>query len=107
MTKRFVQKHINHVHLKIRNQVCPHCSKTFVEMKILKEHINGVHLGIKPFTCQLCSYSTAWSTKLREHAKVAHGSQRFECPAIGCNHVAKYRGNLQKHMNNIHGKVLK
>ena len=107
MTKRFVQKHVNIVHLKIRNHVCPHCSKAFVDVKNLKEHINGIHLGIKPLKCPNCDYfATAYSTVLREHRNIVHGSQRFECPVENCNHVANYKGNLRKHMKNVHNKVL-
>ena len=74
--------------------------KNFFDKKNLDEHTNGVHLNIKPFQCEFCQYATAYSSTFREHKKVAHGDQRYDCPY--CNHVARYKGNLDKHINNVH-----
>ena len=47
-------------------------------------------------------YQTAYSGTFREHQKVAHGTQKYECKL--CNHVARYKGNLDKHIRNVHQK---
>ena len=49
-----------------------------------------------------CDYQTAYSGTFREHQKVAHGTQKYECKM--CNHVARYKGNLDKHIRNVHQK---
>ena len=100
-----VKKHYRLVHLKQKNHACEHCNKPFDSKRRLEEHINGKHLGLKPLQCDLsqCEFATAYSSILAEHKKVAHGNQKFECPY--CNHVARYKNNLQKHINNVHQKL--
>ena len=102
ITKAALKKHIDRVHLKIKNHVCPHCSKGFAAIGPMKEHINGTHLGLKPIKCPMCDFCTAYTTIANEHKRIVHGNQRFECPF--CNHVARYKNNLQKHINSVHKK---
>ena len=54
--------------------------------------------------CDKCEYETAYSSPFNEHQKVAHGNQKYDCPY--CNHSAKYKGNLDKHINNVHKNLL-
>ena len=104
MTKTFMKRHVDRMHLKIRRHQCPHCAKPFEAKYSMDQHINGTHLGLKPLKCDTCDFCTAYTKVLSEHKKTAHGTQRYECPY--CNHVAKFRGNLRKHMNNVHHKIL-
>ena len=103
--KRNVDKHYDRIHLKIKDHVCPTCGKCFAYKKKLQEHINGIHLLIKPFKCDICDFATSYRNTHYEHKKVAHGTQRYECPH--CNHVARYKGNLHKHIANVHNKKIK
>ena len=103
--KRNVDKHYERIHLNIKEHVCPTCGKSFAYKKKMLEHINGIHLMIKPFKCDICDFATAYRNTHYEHKKVAHGTQRFECPH--CNHVARYKGNLHKHIANVHNKKIK
>ena len=105
LRKRNVEKHYERMHLKIKNYACSHCPKRFSIKQGLDEHTNGVHLGIKNQHCPMCEFSTSYTSILREHKKVAHGTQKFDCPYPGCNHSAKYNGNLTKHINNVHKKL--
>ena len=66
----------------------------------LEEHINGTHLGLKPYKCELCGFCTAYRNVHNEHKKVAHGNQRYDCPY--CQHTARYKGNLTKHLRSVH-----
>ena len=100
LSKTHLKRHYDRVHLQKRNYKCSLCPKGFFDRKILEEHTNGVHLNVKPFQCDMCEFASAYSTKLAEHKKVAHGNQRFDCPH--CNHSARYKGNLDKHINNVH-----
>ena len=103
--KRNVDKHYDRIHLQIKKHVCPTCGQSFAFKQKMIEHINGIHLLIKPFKCDICDFATAYRNTHYEHRKVAHGTQRFECPH--CNHVARYKGNLRKHVQNVHKTELK
>ena len=75
ITKAALKKHIDRVHLKIRNHICPHCSKAFAAIGPMKEHINGTHLGLKPIKCPMCDFCTAYTTIANEHKRIVHGNQ--------------------------------
>ena len=101
LTKEQVIRHNKRVHLKIRNHKCPHCGQMFGSKDRMTQHINGIHLGLKPLTCDICStFATAYNSTLSEHKRIVHGNQRFACSL--CSHVAKYKNNLQKHVNTVH-----
>ena len=100
LKKPNLDKHIKRVHEKQRNFQCSLCPKSFFNKTHFDEHTNGVHLNLKPFQCDNCEFATAYRTTLNEHKKVAHGNQRYDCPY--CNHSARYKGNLDKHINNVH-----
>ena len=100
LQKAQVDRHFDKVHLKMKDFPCTLCNKNFGCKIQLEEHVNGVHLNRKPHKCDLCEYSTAYKSKVRSHKKVAHGDQRYDCPH--CNHSARYKGNLDKHINNVH-----
>ena len=102
--KALMHSHNRRMHEKKLDFECPHCLKRFYAKNILTEHINGVHLNLKPFQCDNCEFATARKAALTEHNKVAHGNQRYDCPY--CNHVARYKGNLDKHINNVHKNLL-
>ena len=98
--KHHLKSHIKRIHVKEKNYQCSLCPKSFFGKKMFKEHTNGVHLNIKPYQCDKCEFATAYYATSREHQKVAHGNQKYDCPH--CNHSARYKGNLDKHINNVH-----
>ena len=100
ITKDHLSRHYKRVHLKEKHYQCALCPKSFFAKKMFEEHTNGVHLNLKPFQCEMCEFATAYSATFLEHKKVAHGNQRFDCPH--CPHTAKYKNNLDKHINNVH-----
>jgi len=105
LQKRAVEEHFERIHLKLKKFLCSHCPKSFYNKMRLDEHTNGVHLNKKPFKCELCNFATAYRSIHNEHKKVAHGNQRFDCPIPNCTHWAKYKGNLLKHVQNVHKKA--
>ena len=104
LSKPSLNRHVKSVHLKEKNFQCSFCPKRFFAKKMCEEHTNGVHLNIKNLKCDKCEYETAYSSPFNEHQKVAHGNQKYDCPY--CNHSAKYKGNLDKHINNVHKNLL-
>ena len=100
LSKPKMVEHYKRCHLKLKNAQCPHCPSAFYKPERLNEHINGIHLGLKPYKCDLCDFRTAYRKISSEHKKVAHGNQRFDCPY--CTHSARYKGNLTKHLRNVH-----
>ena len=101
--KPHLKSHIKRIHVKEKNYQCSLCPKGFFTKRMFDEHTNGVHLNLKPLQCEMCEFATAYSATFREHQKVAHGSQRYYCPY--CNHAARYKGNLDKHINNVHKNI--
>ena len=99
-TSKELSKHYKRVHLKEKPYQCAFCPKSFFAKKMLEDHTNGVHLNLKPYQCEMCEFATAYNATFLEHKKVAHGNQRFDCPH--CPHTAKYKNNLDKHINNVH-----
>ena len=99
-TSKELSKHYKRVHLKEKPYQCAFCPKSFFAKKMLEDHTNGVHLNLKPYQCEMCEFATAYSARIREHQKVAHGNQKFDCPH--CPHTARYKNNLDKHINNVH-----
>ena len=102
--KQHLKRHYNRVHLKEKNFQCPLCPKSFFARTMFEQHTNGVHLNIKPYQCDKCEFATAYNATAKEHQKVAHGNQRYDCPH--CNHSARYKGNLDKHINNVHKNLI-
>ena len=104
LIKSHLKSHYKRVHLKEKNFQCSLCPKSFFGRKMFEEHTNGVHLNLKPYQCDKCEFATAYNATAKEHQKVAHGNQRYDCPH--CNHSARYKGNLDKHINNVHKNIM-
>ena len=104
LIKKDADVHYKRTHLKIKNFSCTYCPKSFFKRHGLDEHVNGVHLNKKPLHCDKCTFQTAYSSTLNDHKKTAHGNQRYDCPY--CNHSAKFKGNLDKHVNNVHKNIV-
>ena len=52
--KRDLARHIDAVHLGIRNFKCNQCEKSFALGSGLKAHIEAVHMNIKKYKCDTC-----------------------------------------------------
>ena len=55
-----------------KNNVCPHCGKTFFDGKNMTSHINDVHKEIRRHICELCGYSSSRSNNLKQHKQRYH-----------------------------------
>ena len=102
-----MKNHVMRVHEKTEKPyACTLCPEKYWRPGRLKEHMNGVHLNIKPFKCNECDFASAYSSTLSGHVKAMHNGERHYCPYPNCSHYAKYKGNLDKHINNVHKKQI-
>ena len=88
-----------------KNFVCTQCTASYTRNLSLQRHINGVHLKLKQYKCTFdnCDYSTAWSSELNSHRDTKHhGVKRFKCSI--CDFKAYKSGNLNRHLNSVHLK---
>mgnify|MGYP001229303721 CR=1 FL=1 len=88
-----------------KNFVCTQCTASYTRNLSLQRHINGVHLKLKQYKCTFdnCDYSTAWSSELNSHRDTKHyGVKRFKCSI--CDFEAYKRGNLDRHLESVHYK---
>ena len=88
-----------------KNNVCPHCGKTFFDGKNMTSHINDVHKEIRRHICELCGYSSSRSNNLKQHKQKNHEIKtnpelfpRVKCHICGKSLV----GRLEEHVTNIH-----
>ena len=88
-----------------KNFVCTQCTASYTRNLSLQRHINGVHLKLKQYKCTFdnCDYSTAWSSGLNSHRDTKHhGVKRFRCSI--CDFKAYKNSNLNRHLNSVHLK---
>ena len=97
---------------RIRNNVCPHCGKSFWEGKNMNSHINDVHKEIRRYICELCSYSSNRKYNLRLHQRKVHevktNPELF--PKLQCHICDKYfnlKEKLAEHIRRIHNNKKK
>ena len=88
-----------------KNFVCTQCTASYTRNLSLQRHINGVHLKLKQYKCTFdnCDFSTAWSSELNSHRDTKHyGVKRFKCSI--CDFKAYKSSNLNRHLNSAHLK---
>jgi Zinc finger, C2H2 type len=70
-SKYNLKRHINSVHLKIREYQCDICAKTLVSKVAFKEHSYS-HQRIKPISCPYagCTFTFSRSSLLCSHKKI-------------------------------------
>ena len=88
-----------------KNFVCTQCTASYNRNLSLQRHINGVHLKLKQYKCTFdnCDYSTAWTSELNSHRDTKHyGVKRFKCSI--CDFKAYKSSNLNRHLNSVHLK---
>ena len=68
-----MKKHIDAVHLKLKNYACPHCDTSFGENQSLQRHIKTVHLKLTPYTCPTCDMKFGHKGHMKTHIKICTG----------------------------------
>lgn len=58
------------------------------------------------FICDKCQRVYKYDRSLKAHQKFECGKEpQFVCPAPGCGHRSKTKGNLKQHVGNIHSDL--
>ena len=72
-----LRRHINVVHLKIKNHKCDLCDKRFGTSKALRDHKTAIHEKLKPFACLVCEFKCAKYGNLNLHSERKHGISKM------------------------------
>ncbi|CAL8114633.1 unnamed protein product [Orchesella dallaii] len=91
-------KHVKHVHQKIKNYWCVFCEKQFSTKEVLNRHILS-HIGEKPFWCNICNRELGKKEALEIHQK-QHNKEKtykkFRCET--CSKSFEYKYKLIRHL---------
>ncbi|KAF5364290.1 hypothetical protein D9756_000636 [Leucocoprinus leucothites] len=71
--KQLVQRHIEGVHLKIRQYKCPYCESAFHQETCAITHVSSIHLKVFPFQCKFCDKCFNDVARRHRHYQEAHG----------------------------------
>ncbi|EKM80295.1 hypothetical protein AGABI1DRAFT_127971 [Agaricus bisporus var. burnettii JB137-S8] len=72
--KQLVQRHIEGVHLKMKQYHCPYCDAAFHQETCAVTHISSIHLRIFPFRCKYeCDKRFNDVARRHRHYQEAHG----------------------------------
>ena len=79
------------------------CGKEFNTKFNLKRHINSVHLKIKDFQCPICGKSLVSKIAYKEHSYTHENIKPLKCPYLGCTETFSRSSVLCEHKK-THGK---
>ncbi|KAF7332272.1 C2h2 conidiation transcription factor [Mycena kentingensis (nom. inval.)] len=104
-----LQRHINAVHLRIKDHICDVCGKAFSQPSGLKIHMNA-HTGETPFVCGIngCDRVFGDPSSRSRHRKQTcmPNGPRYVCPEASCYKNSqggiKRRDGMKKHLATAH-----
>ncbi|XP_044743504.1 zinc finger protein 845-like [Chrysoperla carnea] len=91
-------------HSNIRSLKCTKCDGIFKDQRSIISHMKTKHLDKVYTSCPICG-KQVWDNILTSHIKRVHGTRRFSCNY--CTIKFYYKSNLNRHIREIHHKVLK
>ena len=101
------KRHLERVHLSVKNKECPKCELKFYEQRDLTRHLEAIHLGMRTVCPEAgCSKPVA---RLDQHMRMVHGAgtQRMDksskCPECGVTFSRVY--DMTRHRENVHRGV--
>jgi hypothetical protein len=87
--------------MKLGNNDCYFCHRSFREYSVWREHVRKVHLREGFKRCNICRKYFSDKTQLRTHIRTVHHKERkFKCQI--CTKVYSTRGVLNQHIVAIH-----
>ena len=101
------KRHVERVHLSVKNKQCPKCDLKFYEKRDLTRHIEAIHLGIRTICPEAgCSKPVV---RLDQHLKMSHSSgdksnnkvdKSSKCVECGATFSRIY--DMIRHRENVH-----
>jgi KRAB domain-containing zinc finger protein len=110
-TKDDFEKHMKIVHLTKRPWKCGQCNFAAIEPGRLNSHVDRIHRK-EPYKCDICDFVTRNKIFFEKHSHKTHACT-VECSKNGfhqcnkCEYSSKERGNLIRHIRNIHLNILR
>jgi Zinc finger, C2H2 type len=93
-----MRRHIQSVHLQIREYQCQSCDKDFADQSTLNQHVTAVHLKRKPWTCSVCGANFTQSSSLGKHRRRFHQDNVLSGTS-GVEDTGKATGNCSRDSN--------
>eukprot|EP00090_Calanus_glacialis_P013694 TRINITY_DN22348_c0_g1_i1.p1 TRINITY_DN22348_c0_g1~~TRINITY_DN22348_c0_g1_i1.p1 ORF type:complete len:738 (+),score=217.22 TRINITY_DN22348_c0_g1_i1:187-2214(+) len=99
------KRHVERIHLSIKNKQCPRCELRFYEKRDLSRHIEAIHLRIRTI-CPIegCARPVV---RLDQHIKMVHtdkpggkSDKSCKCPECGASFSRVY--DMTRHRENVH-----
>jgi len=99
------KRHVERIHLSIRNKQCPRCDLKFYEKRDLSRHIEAIHMRIRTI-CPIegCARPVV---RLDQHIKMVHSEKpggksdkSCKCPECGATFSRVY--DMTRHRENVH-----
>ena len=99
------KRHVERIHLAIKNKQCPRCDMKFYEKRDLQRHIEAIHMKIRTI-CPIegCGKPVV---RLDQHIRVIHGEKpaakqdkSSKCPECGAIFSRVY--DMTRHRENVH-----
>eukprot|EP00189_Rhodosorus_marinus_P002195 CAMPEP_0113964610 /NCGR_PEP_ID=MMETSP0011_2-20120614/7250_1 /TAXON_ID=101924 /ORGANISM="Rhodosorus marinus" /LENGTH=424 /DNA_ID=CAMNT_0000976961 /DNA_START=92 /DNA_END=1366 /DNA_ORIENTATION=- /assembly_acc=CAM_ASM_000156 len=96
-----LRRHIDSVHLRIRNYPCEICGKRFSQSGHVRVHIQTVHEKAALHFCEICGRGFGTKPKLVRHRRSVHEKSRhYECRI--CNSKYFQSSDLKRHVRTKH-----
>lgn len=70
--EQVMRRHLQSVHLNMREYPCQSCDKSFGDQSTLTQHTTAVHLKQKPWVCSICKSTFTQSSSLGKHRRRRH-----------------------------------
>ncbi|XP_028969021.1 zinc finger protein 135-like [Galendromus occidentalis] len=78
-------------------KVCDFCQRTFSSGRCLKKHIETVHMKMKNFACETCGHQAARKSMLMIHMRLHTGEKPYVCDYEGCGYRTCDHNSLRRH----------
>ena len=104
-----LKKHIDNVHLKIKDNLCDQCDFTAFSKNLLRLHVASKHGSTKPFICSYvdCDYATVYPGAIRNHTNRVHLKLKpLLCERENCTYATDSKSQLLTHISAVHDKTL-
>ena len=109
-----LKRHVNQVHLEMRDAPCPKCDYRGGDEHKLKRHLQTQHgvvanpLFHQKYKCPECDFSAPDHLELLNHALSNHEEKKAGClKCKKCDYSTSDKDNLNKHMRRKHGDKFK